>query len=85
MEPTNNHCERELRHAVIWRKTSFGTQSDAGSTFVERLLTAVGTLRLQKRNVLDYLAKSCAAVLQGNPAPSLLPSAALGEASSAAA
>lgn len=85
IEPTNNHCERELRHAVIWRKTSFGTQSDTGTTFVERILTAVGTLRLQKRNVLDYLAETSAAALVGSPAPSLLPSAALAEAPSAAA
>lgn len=83
VEPTNNHCERELRHAVIWRKTSFGTQSDAGTTFVERVLTVIGTLRLQERNVLEYLAGACTAALDGKPVPSLLPSAPL--ASSAAA
>ena len=27
VEPTNNAGERSLRHAVIWRKLSFGTQS----------------------------------------------------------
>jgi transposase len=27
VEPTNNAGERALRHAVIWRKLSFGTQS----------------------------------------------------------
>ena len=27
VEPTNNASERALRHAVIWRKLSFGTQS----------------------------------------------------------
>lgn len=75
VEPTNNQSEREIRHAVIWRKTSFGTQSDAGSTFVERILTAVGSLRLQRRNVLDYLAEVCTAALQGVDAPSLLPTA----------
>jgi transposase len=35
VEPTNNAGERSLRHAVIWRKLSFGTQSVAGSRFVE--------------------------------------------------
>lgn len=30
VEPTNNAAERALRHAVIWRKLSFGTQSAAG-------------------------------------------------------
>ena len=77
VEPTNNHAERELRHAVIWRKTSFGTQSDAGTTFVERILTVVGSLRLQRRSVLDYLAEVCSAALEGKAVPSLLPSLAL--------
>ena len=29
MEPTNNAAERALRHAVLWRKTSRGTDSSA--------------------------------------------------------
>jgi len=73
VEPTNNEAERVLRHAVIWRKTSFGTQSDQGTTFVERILTAAGSLRLQRRNVLDYLEEACSAALSGAPEPSLLP------------
>ncbi len=73
VEPTNNLAERDLRHAVIWRKCSFGTQSEAGSRFVERILTAVITLRKQKRDVLEYLAAACEARLRGKPAPSLLP------------
>ncbi|XYI00723.1 IS66 family transposase [Sorangium sp. So ce1128] len=54
VEPTNNAAERILRQGVLWRKDSFGTDSSNGSRFVERILTAVTTLRLQKRNVLDY-------------------------------
>ncbi|MFV1968828.1 MAG: IS66 family transposase [Pirellulaceae bacterium] len=73
IEPTNNHSERLLRHAVIWRKISFGTDSKNGSRFVERMLTTVMTLRLQKRNVLDYLARACDAALNQRSAPSLLP------------
>ena len=73
VEPTNNPAERALRHAVIWRKTSFGTQSKAGSRYVERILTAVTTLRMQKRNVLDYLVEARQAAIRGRPAPSLLP------------
>ena len=49
VEPTNNFGERCIRHSVMWRKTSFGTQSPEGSRFVERILTAVTTLKLQKR------------------------------------
>ncbi len=73
VEPTNNAAERPLRRAVLWRRRSFGTQSDAGSQFVERILTAVTTLRQQDRDVLDYLTKACAAAIRGDKSPSLLP------------
>ena len=73
VEPTNNAAERALRHAVLWRRSSHGTQSVEGSEFVERMLTVVTTLRLQKRNVLEYLTAACHAALLGLPAPSLLP------------
>lgn len=73
VEPTNNAAERIIRHGVLWRKRSFGTDSSAGSRFVERILTAVATLRLQRRNVLDYMTAACQAFLRGEPPPSLLP------------
>ncbi len=75
VEPTNNHAERCLRRAVLWRRRSFGTQSATGSRFVEHVLTAVTTLRLQKRDVLDYLTTACAAAIRGDEPPSLLPEA----------
>jgi len=75
VEPTNNSAERGLRRAVLWRRRSFGTQSEDGSHFVERVLTAVITLRQQKRDVLDYLTQACAAAMRGDRAPSLLPDA----------
>jgi transposase len=74
-EPTNNSAERALRAAVLWRKSSFGHQSDTGQLFVERLLTTVATLRLQGRNLWDYLVETCEATLHGIPPPSLLPQA----------
>src|SRR5438105_6309799 len=55
VEPTNNAAERALRHAVCWRKTSYGTDSSSGSRFVERVLTVVATCRQQSRGVLEYL------------------------------
>lgn len=73
--PTNNLAERLLRYAVIWRKISFGTDSLAGSRFVERLLTVVTTLRLQERDVFGYLCDAISAHQQGRPAPSILPGA----------
>jgi len=73
IEPTNNFGENTIRHAVMYRKTSFGTQSPEGSRFVERILTVVTTLRLQKRNVLEYLTAAINAHRRGGVAPSLLP------------
>lgn len=72
VEPTNNASERALRPAVIWRKLSFGTQSAAGSRFVETILTVVETCRLQSRNSFDYLTTAMTAHFAGQPTPSLL-------------
>lgn len=73
VEPTNNTAERAVRPGVLWRKCSFGTQSERGNRFVESMLTVSTTCRLQARNVLDYLVRVIEAVLAGEPAPSLLP------------
>lgn len=73
VDPTNNAAERALRHAVIWRKLSFGTQSAGGSRFVERLLTVIETCRQQNRDVYAWLADAVHAHLADRPAPSLLP------------
>ena len=75
IEPTNNYAERLVRHGVLWRKSSFGTDSEAGSRFVERIRTTVATLRLQKRNVLDYVEHACRAALWAQRPASLLPAA----------
>jgi len=73
VEPTNNAGERALRHAVIWRKLSFGTQSANGSRFVETMLTVIETCRQQRRSTFDFLTDAVKAHLAGEPAPSLLP------------
>jgi transposase len=72
VEPTNNHAERVLRRAVLWRRRSFGCQSDAGCRFAERVLTAVQSLRLQGRSVVAFLQESLAAHRAGLVGPSLL-------------
>jgi transposase len=56
--PTNNTTERALRHAVIWRKLSFGTQSESGSRSVERMLTVIETCRRAGRNAFAWLAEA---------------------------
>jgi len=75
LEPTNNAAERALRHAVQWRKSSYGTESLGGSHFVENILTVVATCRQQDRPVLDYLTRCCQALYTGGQPPSLLPQA----------
>jgi transposase len=76
VEPTNNVAERAVRHGVLWRKTSGGTDSVVGSHFVERILSVVATCRQQGRNVWDYLTDCHNAALVRQPIPSLLPNAA---------
>lgn len=73
VEPTNNTAERGLRSAVMWRRSSQGTRTDEGSTFVERILTATANCRRQGRSVLNFLADTLLAHRAGGPTPSLLP------------
>lgn len=73
IEPTNNEAERRLRHAVLWRKSSYGTQSHRGSRFVEAILTVVSSCQQPGRNVLAYLTACCRAFYLGRVGPSLLP------------
>jgi transposase len=76
VEPTNNHAERELRAFVLWRRRSFGTQSDRGNLFAERLMTVAHTARKQNKNVLAFLTACCTAARAGGTAPSLFQPAA---------
>ena len=72
VEPTNNHAELELRDFVLWRKRSFGSQSERGERFAERVMTAVRTARKQGKDVLDFLTRSVTAHVEGTPAPKLI-------------
>ena len=70
--PENNAAERALRHGVIWRKLSLGTASEAGSRFVERLLSVVETCRRRGESVASYLTACFVAKRAGLPIPSPL-------------
>ncbi|HEY5141318.1 MAG TPA: IS66 family transposase, partial [Methylococcales bacterium] len=72
VQPTNNFAEQLIRSYVLWRKSSFGTQSDRGDLFVERMMTITTTCKLQKRNRYDYINSAVAAHLRNEPAPSIL-------------
>ena len=73
VEPTTNGAERALRPAVLWRKGSFGADSEHGTRFAERLLTVVATCRQQGRPLLVVLVAVGEAALRATAAPSLLP------------
>jgi transposase len=73
IEPTNNTAERAPRHAVIWRKLSFGTQSAGGSRFVVTMLTVIETCRQQSRRVIAYVTASVQAHFARQQTPSPLP------------
>ena len=72
IEPTNNAAERALRPAVIHRKLSFGTQSEAASRFIERTLTVSETCRLQKRSVFQWLTAAVEADVNNQSSPPLI-------------
>jgi transposase len=69
VEPTNNHAERALRGAVIYRKLSLGNQSDDRERRIKRLLSVHTTCRLQHRPLHGYLLDALTAHSRGVPAP----------------
>jgi transposase len=72
VEPTNNNSERELRPFVLWRKSSFGTHSEAGERFAERVMSIVHSARKVGRCARDYIVDAVRANFDGDPAPSFL-------------
>lgn len=72
--PTNNFAEQQLRHGVIWRNTSYGSDSPRGCLFAGRILIVVATCRQHARSVFGFLCEAVTAKLHGLKAPSLIPS-----------
>ena len=71
VEPTNNHAEQEIRDFVLWRKRSFGAQSERGHRYAERVMTVAHTARKQNKNVFEFLTACCEAHLTKGACPSL--------------
>ena len=71
--PTNNTAERSIRKAVLWRKSCYGSQSERGLRFVERMMTVIATKRRRAEGVLDYLVEVARSAITATPAPPLLP------------
>ena len=64
VEPTNNAAERSLRFGVIWRKLSYGSQSETGERFVERVMTVAMTLKLRAKNSFEYFTECFKALIR---------------------
>ncbi|MDP9313786.1 MAG: IS66 family transposase [Chloroflexota bacterium] len=73
VEPTNNAAERALRHAVLWRKGCFGSRSEAGCRFVERMLSVRATCAQQSQSLFTFLSEAIRAAWTCAPAPVLVP------------
>ena len=73
VDPTNNTAEQVIRTHVIWRKVCFGTQSANGTLYMERVLTVVGSCKLQERNVLDFITHAVESYFFEKRSPSLIP------------
>ena len=71
--PDNNFAERELRSAVIWRKLSFGTQSQSGSRYAERLLSVIATCKRQAKRPLEFITQVIHNHFGGKSLPTLIP------------
>lgn len=69
MEPTNNLAERDLRKLVIWRRKSYGTRSERGKKFVERITTVVQTLKKQSRSILAFIQEAISNFYAQKPTP----------------
>ena len=71
VEPTNNQAERDLRGIVIARRISYGSKSERGNRFIERINSVVTTLKREGKECLDYLATAFNAWKTGSLAPSI--------------
>ncbi|MGY5539909.1 IS66 family transposase, partial [Vibrio brasiliensis] len=69
---TNNEAERRLRGFVIQRKISYGTTSDAGDKFRDRLHSLIETCKKRKISSLDTLSRIVNAVVRQQPYPNVL-------------
>lgn len=65
VSPTNNHAERMLRFAVLWRKRSQGTASEKGDRWVERILSFRQTCRLHSKSTYHVLVEAVRSHFKG--------------------
>jgi transposase len=70
---TNNTAERALRPYVIWRKTSFFSQSERGNLFRARVMTVTESCRRLNRCAYSLLRQVCDQGIRKQPITLRLP------------
>jgi transposase len=71
IEPTNNAAERNIRPAVLWKKRSFGVESERGARYVESMLSLWMTSRLNGVNPVKFLNELVRSFRFNTPIPSI--------------
>lgn len=71
IDPTNNLAERDLRSLVLWRKKSYGTRSERGKRFAERISSVAGTIKRKGLNAIHFFEEAVSAFYRGEQAPYL--------------
>jgi transposase len=71
IEPTNNVAEQSIRAAVLWKKRSFGVESERGGQYVESMLSIWATSRRNGVNPIAFVRELIHSYRTKSPAPSI--------------
>jgi transposase len=71
IEPTNNIAEQSIRPAVLWKKRSFGVESERGAQYVESMLSIWATSRRNGVNPIAFVRELIHSYRTKSPAPSI--------------
>ena len=67
----NNHCEREIRSAVVMRKNSYGNRSLAGAEAQAILMSIFRTMSKTSRNPISEIVAALKVYLQTKKLPNM--------------
>jgi transposase len=71
IEPTNNAAEQSIRPAVLWKKRSFGVESERGGQYVESMLSIWATSRRNGVSPIAFLRALIHSYRTKTPTPSI--------------
>jgi transposase len=73
IEPTNNVAEQSIRSAVLWKKRSFGVESERGGQYVESMLSIWATSLRNGVNPIVFLRELLRSYRSNTSVPSIFP------------